>query len=392
MKLISWNVNGLRAVMSKDTLLPFIAAEDPDIMAFQETKMQEEQMEFNFDGYLRYMNSAEKKGYSGTMVLTKKKPLNVIYDIEGEDHPKEGRVITLEYEDFFFVCAYVPNSKDGLKRIDYRMHWEDDLRAHLMKLDKSKPVIYTGDLNVAHNEIDLKNPDDNHFSAGFSDEERGKFNELLAAGFADSFRELYPDIHINIVEQNSMALEEMLLSGEIDIALIVLPASDKRIDPEFLIRDEICLITGKNHHVLEYASEKEHSDSDIRLSIDIRDTAPFEYYLSDYDTILGREARRIFARNELIPKAYNEKMTALFAAAMAAEGQGLAFTYYSSRHYFSNAEFISIKNENPFIELAVALSPGRYHSNAALALKDVIFEVFGDQNARPKASSKASRS
>ncbi|MBQ9157797.1 MAG: exodeoxyribonuclease III [Erysipelotrichaceae bacterium] len=193
MKLISWNVNGLRAVMSKDTLLPFIAAEDPDIMAFQETKMQEEQMEFNFDGYLRYMNSAEKKGYSGTMVLTKKKPLNVIYDIEGEDHPKEGRVITLEYEDFFFVCAYVPNSKDGLKRINYRMHWEDDLRAHLMKLDKSKPVIYTGDLNVAHNEIDLKNPDDNHFSAGFSDEERGKFNELLNAGFADSFRELYPE-------------------------------------------------------------------------------------------------------------------------------------------------------------------------------------------------------
>ena len=193
MKLISWNVNGLRAVMSKDTLLPFIAAEDPDIMAFQETKMQEEQMEFNFDGYLRYMNSAEKKGYSGTMVLTKKKPLNVIYDIEGEDHPKEGRVITLEYEDFFFVCAYVPNSKDGLKRIDYRMHWEDDLRAHLMKLDKIKPVIYTGDLNVAHNEIDLKNPDDNHFSAGFSDEERGKFNELLDAGFADSFRELYPE-------------------------------------------------------------------------------------------------------------------------------------------------------------------------------------------------------
>lgn len=193
MKLISWNVNGLRAVMSKDTLLPFIAAEDPDIMAFQETKMQEEQMEFNFDGYLRYMNSAEKKGYSGTMVLTKKKPLNVIYDIEGEDHPKEGRVITLEYEDFFFVCAYVPNSKDGLKRIDYRMHWEDDLRAHLMKLDKIKPVIYTGDLNVAHNEIDLKNPDDNHFSAGFSDEERGKFNELLEAGFADSFRELYPE-------------------------------------------------------------------------------------------------------------------------------------------------------------------------------------------------------
>ena len=193
MKLISWNVNGLRAVMSKDTLLPFIAAEDPDIMAFQETKMQEEQMEFNFDGYLRYMNSAEKKGYSGTMVLTKKKPLNVIYDIEGEDHPKEGRVITLEYEDFFFVCAYVPNSKDGLKRIDYRMHWEDDLRAHLMKLDKTKPVIYCGDLNVAHNEIDLKNPKANAGNAGFSDQERGKIDVLLKSGFTDTFRFMYPD-------------------------------------------------------------------------------------------------------------------------------------------------------------------------------------------------------
>ena len=193
MKIISWNVNGLRAVMSKGFLIPFINEENPDIMAFQETKMQEEQFNFNFDGYFRYMNSAERKGYSGTMVLTKEKPLSVEYDFEGEDHPKEDRVITLEYEDFYFVCAYVPNSKDGLKRIDYRMHWEDDLRTHLVKLDQKKPVIYTGDLNVAHNEIDLKNPDENHFSAGFSDEERGKFTELLAAGFKDSFRELYPD-------------------------------------------------------------------------------------------------------------------------------------------------------------------------------------------------------
>ncbi len=193
MKLISWNVNGLRAVMSKDELLPFIQRENPDIMAFQETKMQEDQLTTVFDGYLRYMNCAEKKGYSGTMVLTKEKPLSVEYDFAGEDHPKEGRVITLEYEDFYFVCAYVPNSKDGLKRIGYRMHWEDDLRAHLKKLDAIKPVIYTGDLNVAHNEIDLKNPDDNHFSAGFSDEERGKFTELLDAGFADSFRRLYPE-------------------------------------------------------------------------------------------------------------------------------------------------------------------------------------------------------
>ena len=193
MKLISWNVNGLRAVMSKGFLIPFLNREQPDIMAFQETKMQEDQLEFQFDGYYRYMNSAEKKGYSGTMVLTKERPLSVAYDIEGEDHPKEGRVITLEYEDFWFVCAYVPNSKDGLKRLDYRMHWEDDLRKHLMELDKKKPVIYTGDLNVAHNEIDLKNPDENHFSAGFSDEEREKFTRLLSSGFADSFRKLYPE-------------------------------------------------------------------------------------------------------------------------------------------------------------------------------------------------------
>ncbi len=193
MKIISWNVNGLRAVMSKGDLIPFLNAEDPDIMAFQETKMQEDQLNFNFDGYFRYMNSAEKKGYSGTMVLTKTRPLSVEYDFAGEDHPKEGRVITLEYEDFYFVCAYVPNSKDGLKRIDYRMHWEDDLRAHLMRLDKKKPVIYTGDLNVAHNEIDLKNPDENHFSAGFSDQEREKFSILLDSGFKDSFRELYPE-------------------------------------------------------------------------------------------------------------------------------------------------------------------------------------------------------
>ena len=192
MKLISWNVNGLRAVMSKGNLIPFIEAEKPDIMAFQETKMQEEQMNFNFDGYFRYMHSAERKGYSGTMVITKEKPLSVVYGMKEKDDPKEGRVITLEYPDFYFVTAYVPNAKDGLKRIDYRMQFEDDLRKHLLKLDKKKPVIYTGDLNVAHNEIDLKNPDENHFSPGFSDEERGKFSELLESGFADSFRELYP--------------------------------------------------------------------------------------------------------------------------------------------------------------------------------------------------------
>ncbi len=193
MKFINWNVNGLRAILSKGDLIAFMNKENPDIMAFEETKMQESQLTVNFDGYYRYMNCAEKKGYSGTMVLTKEKPISVTYDIEGDDHPKEGRVITLEYPDYYFVCAYVPNSKDGLKRLDYRMHWEDDLRKHLVNLDKVKPVIYTGDLNVAHKEIDLKNPDDNHFSAGFSDQERNKFTELLNAGFVDTFRSLHKD-------------------------------------------------------------------------------------------------------------------------------------------------------------------------------------------------------
>lgn len=192
-KLLNWNVNGLRAILSKGNLEEFILKEDPDIISFEETKMQPEQLTYNFEGYHLYMNSAERKGYSGTLVLTKKEPLSVEYDFEGEDHPKEGRVITLEFEDYYYVCAYVPNSKDGLLRLDYRMHWEDDLRKHLKKLDAKKPVIYTGDLNVAHEEIDLKNPDTNHMNAGFSDEEREAFTKLLALGFKDTFRALYPD-------------------------------------------------------------------------------------------------------------------------------------------------------------------------------------------------------
>ena len=192
MKLLNWNVNGLRACLSKG-LLDFIVKEDPDIIAFEETKMQPEQLSVDFEGYHMYMNSAERKGYSGTLVLTKKEPLAVTFDIEGEDHPKEGRVITLEFEDFYFVAAYVPNSKDGLLRLPYRLHWEEDLRKHLVSLDKKKPVIYTGDLNVAHEEIDLKNPDTNHFNAGFSDEERDAFSKLLALGFKDTYRELYPE-------------------------------------------------------------------------------------------------------------------------------------------------------------------------------------------------------
>lgn len=193
MKLISWNVNGLRACMKKG-FAEFFLEQDADIFAIQETKMQPEQLEdaMKFEGWHRYMNSAERKGYSGTLVYAKEEPLSVSYEIEG-DTTREGRVITLEYPDFWFVCAYVPNSKDGLLRLPYRCEWEDLLRKHLMKLDETKPVIYTGDLNVAHEEIDLRNPDANHKNAGFSDEERAKMTELLECGFTDTFRALYPD-------------------------------------------------------------------------------------------------------------------------------------------------------------------------------------------------------
>lgn len=193
MKLVSWNVNGLRACMKKG-FADFFLEQDADIFAIQETKMQPEQMEetMKFEGWHRYMNSAERKGYSGTLVYTKTEPLSVTYEIEG-DVTKEGRVITLEYPDFWFVCAYVPNSKEGLLRLPYRVEWEDLLRNHLMKLDETKPVIYTGDLNVAHEEIDIRNPDSNHKSAGFSDEERAKMSELLNSGFSDTFRRLYPE-------------------------------------------------------------------------------------------------------------------------------------------------------------------------------------------------------
>lgn len=193
MKLISWNVNGLRACMKKG-FREFFEEQEADIFAIQETKMQEDQTDssMDFNGYFRYMNSAERKGYSGTMVYTKKEPLSVSYEIEG-DTTHEGRVITLEYEDFWFVCAYVPNSKDGLARLDYRMEWEEMLKAHLLKLDASKPVIYTGDMNVAHEEIDIKNPSSNRRNAGFTDEEREKMTLLLNSGFTDTFRNLYPE-------------------------------------------------------------------------------------------------------------------------------------------------------------------------------------------------------
>lgn len=192
MRFISWNVNGLRACVGKNFMEYFNEA-DADIFCVQETKMQEGQLALETEGYHQYWNYAEKKGYSGTAVFSKKEPISVSYGIGVEEHDHEGRVITLEFDSFYFITVYVPNSQDGLKRLDYRMCWEDDFLNYIKKLDRKKPVIYCGDLNVAHEEIDLKNPSTNHMNAGFSDEERGKFSDVLAAGFVDSFRYLYPD-------------------------------------------------------------------------------------------------------------------------------------------------------------------------------------------------------
>ena len=192
MKLISWNVNGLRAVLGKG-FLDYVAQESPDILCLQETKLQPEQAVFDLPGYHRFFNSADKKGYSGTAIWAKTPALSVRYGLEEDIHNHEGRAITLEYPDFYLVNLYVPNSQNELARIDYRMQWEDDLRRYLQKLDAEKPVILCGDLNVAHEDIDLKNPGPNRGAAGFSDQERGKLGELLAAGFTDSFRYLYPD-------------------------------------------------------------------------------------------------------------------------------------------------------------------------------------------------------
>ena len=193
MKIISWNVNGFRAILKKN-FNEFFTEQDADIFCIQETKMQQGQVEVDFEGYHQYWNDAEKKGYSGVAFFTKKEPIKVTYGMDADNHPEEGRIITLEYEDFYVVGAYVPNSQTKLRRLDYRMGWEDDMRVYLENLNETKPVIYCGDLNVAHNEIDLANPDDNHKSAGFSDEERAKFTELLNAGFVDTFRYFYPTL------------------------------------------------------------------------------------------------------------------------------------------------------------------------------------------------------
>ena len=192
MKLISWNVNGLRACLKKGFEDAFYFL-DADLFCLQETKLQAGQVELDLPGYHQYWNYAERKGYSGTAVFSKREPLSVRYGLGIPEHDTEGRLITLEFDTFYFVCCYTPNAQNELARIDYRMQWEDDFRAYLMELDKKKPVVLCGDLNVAHEEIDLKNPKSNRGSAGFSDQERGKMTELLSSGFTDTFRALYPE-------------------------------------------------------------------------------------------------------------------------------------------------------------------------------------------------------
>ena len=191
-KLISWNVNGLRACMGKG-FMDFVKTEDADIFCIQESKLQAGQIELDLPGYHQYWNYAEKKGYSGTAVFTKEEPVCVTYGMNMEKHDHEGRVITLEFKNYYMITVYTPNSQDELRRLEYRMKWEDDFREYLLKLNHEKPVIVTGDMNVAHREIDLKNPKTNRRNAGFTDEERGKMTELLDSGFIDTFRYFYPD-------------------------------------------------------------------------------------------------------------------------------------------------------------------------------------------------------
>lgn len=192
MKFISWNVNGLRACMQK-RFADFFLSADADIFCVQETKLQEGQIDFAPDGYFCYWNYAEKKGYSGTAIFTKKEPISVTYGMGIEEHDKEGRLITLEFDDFYFITVYVPNSKRELLRLDYRMEWEDAFRDYINRLNEKKPVVFCGDLNVAHCEIDLKNPKTNHNNAGFTEQERNKFTQLLDSGYTDTFRYFYPD-------------------------------------------------------------------------------------------------------------------------------------------------------------------------------------------------------
>ncbi len=232
MKFISWNVNGFRAVLNKDFEGIFKNA-DADFFALQETKMQEGQADFAPEGYVSFWNSAVKKGYSGTAIFAKRPPLNVSFGIDGK-HLDEGRVITLEYDNFYFVNAYVPNAQDGLKRIDYRMEFEDDMRAYLTRLDGKKPVIYCGDLNVAHEEIDLKNPKTNVGNPGFSDEERGKMTQLLSVGFIDSFRYQNPSAVKYSWWSYRMKARERNVGWRIDYFVISPRLADKIISTDIL--------------------------------------------------------------------------------------------------------------------------------------------------------------
>jgi exodeoxyribonuclease III len=252
MKLISWNVNGLRAVVNKG-FMDFFNEVNADVFCLQETKMQPDQLILDLPGYHQYFNSAVRKGYSGTAVFTKIKPLQVTYDIGIEHHDQEGRVITCEYEDFFLVTVYTPNSQNELARLDYRMQWEDDFLQYLKKLEQVKPVVVCGDLNVAHKEIDLKNPSSNRNSAGFTDEERNKFTQLLDNGFTDTYRYLYPDVrdaytwwsYMNFARQNNAGwrIDYFVVSKQLNEHIV-----DSMIYPEVMGSDHcpVGLILAEN--------------------------------------------------------------------------------------------------------------------------------------------------
>ncbi len=245
-KLISWNVNGLRACMDKG-FMDFFDSIDADVVCLQEIKLSEGQLEWNREGYYAYWNYAEKKGYSGTAVFLKKEPVNVTYGIGIEEHDHEGRVITVEYDNYYLVNVYTPNSKRDLARLEYRMVWEDAFREYLMTLDADKPVIVTGDMNVAHEEIDLKNPKSNHRNAGFTDEERSKMTELLNAGFTDTFRYLYPDAKDRYSWWSYMFKARGKNAGwRIDYFL-----SSKRLDDRIKEADILDSVMGSDHCPVE---------------------------------------------------------------------------------------------------------------------------------------------
>ena len=250
MRAVSWNVNGLRACVEKGFGEVFREL-DADLFALQETKLQEGQIDLQTTGYHQYWNYAQKRGYSGTAVFAKKEPLHVSYGIGLEEHDQEGRVITLEYPEYFFVTCYTPNSQNELKRLDYRMQWEDDFRAYLGELDRKKPVILCGDLNVAHEEIDLKNPKTNRHNAGFTDEEREKMTELLGAGFTDTFRHFYPDLEgVYSWWSYRFRAREKNAGWRIDYFI-----TSKRIDEKLVDAKIHTEITGSDHCPMELVAD-----------------------------------------------------------------------------------------------------------------------------------------